>query len=43
MPRVARPPEPGQDAIGERGLVPAVAGEDDVDVGRLVVEEVAAR
>ena len=34
--------QPGGDASREALLVPAVAGEDDVDVGRIVVKEVGA-
>ena len=33
--------QPGQDPRGERRVVPAIAGQDDVDVGRILVEDVA--
>ena len=42
MPRRVRPVQPRQDPVGQAGLVPAVAGQDDVDVRRLLVEDVAA-
>ena len=35
-----RAEEPGEGALGKSRLVPAVAGEDHVDVGRLVIEQV---
>ena len=40
MPRAAGLLQPGQDPLGKAGLVPAVARQDDVDVGRGVVEHV---
>jgi hypothetical protein len=36
-----RKPEPGQDASGQRALIPGIRGEQHVDLGRFVVEQVA--
>ncbi len=33
--------QPGQDTSGERRVIPAIAGQDDVDVGRVVIEDIA--
>src|SRR5439155_7610706 len=40
--RALRPLEPRQDSKRQRLLVPGVAGQDDVDLGRLFVEEMTA-
>jgi hypothetical protein len=33
--------QPGQDTRGERRVVPAIAGQDDIDIGRVFVEDIA--
>jgi len=41
MPRSRARRSQGSTAPGEAGFVPAVAGQDDLDVGRLLVQDVA--
>ena len=40
-PTLVRSVEPGQDVTGQVGVVEAVTGNDDVDIGRFLVEHVA--